>query len=306
MLSKELLTRWNRDAIIHASARDLHQLERQGNRLRLRRDPMDPRSFFEATTTAPAGVPAGSAGQATRNIYGTIQALLADAPASPAVIAEVLDGMCPWSGVKYRGDQVDHPNITALQGVGSSSGGVGIATATGDDNDGSAIIGTTGGANNDYLFTQCTHALGGFIKAGRFTMYAKLKLPDLTTRRDWLGAVNTGIAAVAGSATPAFQCVTVRYNSATTNWEIYTYDGAAGSVTTVKAGVAGLVQLLLMSDSTQAYARVLDTGGDSGWITKTTNLPATGTDLSNYGMLSQATAAAVKTCRWYMIMAKFR
>lgn len=306
MLSKDLLTRWNRAAIAHAKENDVRALERAKHAPRGRGlDPTDPRclTYKPSWNTA---VPSGAAGKALRDTYGTVQAVIADTPAPPTLLSQVLDGMSPWQGVKYRGQQVDHPNITGMAEAGSNSGGVGIATGDGDDADGSAATGTTGGANNDYLVTSCTHISLGFIHAGRFTLYAKIKLPDLTNRRDWLGAVNTGIQAVAGTDSPAFNCVTIRFSSGTGNWEIYTYDGAAGSIVTVKAGVAGVVEMLLMSDSARAYGRVLDAGGDSGWVTKTTNLPALGTELSNYGMLFQAKAAVVKTCRWYTIQGKFR
>lgn len=67
MLSKELLTRWNRDAIVHAKERDLKALIR---RPRLRhRDPMDPRSFFELQVTTSGG---GAVPQAKLTPHGII------------------------------------------------------------------------------------------------------------------------------------------------------------------------------------------------------------------------------------------
>lgn len=256
-----------------------------------------------ATWVAIAGALAAS--QATRTSYGTVLAMIAESPASPVVIAEVLDGCTHWGGVKFRGSAVDHPTTPTIAGMGSASVALNVGAADGDNDDGMGVLLTSTAAG--HFYTSVSFAGNGFVRRRSLAaVFGKLNIPALATRREWMGAAVGGLGALLGSATPAVECMTLRHDG--TDWRIYTHDGTNGSASAALVGAAtGLWNALLLADKDAVYGRVWKPGGsaDSGWVTKATNLPAMGTELGTFGFLFEPAAAGL-TARWHEVKAKFR
>lgn len=305
MLSKELLTRWNREAIVHAKDGDLKALDRRSHSRR--RDPMDPRAFFEAQTTTPSPSAAPS--------FATSSVLRTDRSIARQTFARTFDynNRRVW-GVRHCSAGI---NISVgLPMIGSAAAGgssvtdwtIGLsgntfANAT-DTTLGTAhkIITASGAGMGLLVQPPSEGGVEGFRRDLKWWLWLHMKTGAAFTAncRQWFGefSANPGASDTMPVNSAGFRFATV---AGDTVFRCQTRDGAtlndqSSGITAANSTEYILEVLVNTSNNVEFYINNVLVA------TSSANLPSLSVAYTNLGLYQNAPAAGTQDITWTQIM----